>query len=671
MKLTKLFLAIAAFATIATSCETPFEEPDAQGKKITLSSTMDNFTRATDTAFEEGDQIGLHIVIPNKGTFLNNAHFTYTEGALVGEKDYYWYMDEGTESDVLAYYPYNAAGTYRAGGYTFTVNADQSKAGDFTASDLMVAATTSKPTAEAVELPFRHALSKVVIKIDNQLEEAIDNVWFSEVYGTVTVNLKSGESVVSGTKGTIKTAKVTSAEEQAWALILAPQENVSPKLIVTTESGKQYTYQLSGEVTFTSGKVSTATITISDDSIYTAFTPTISDWVGDNDLQFGQSGSGDIEDDGGNTGSSNGFYFHPGVWDADGAWFWAHIWADGGASEDVALTDNDGDGVYEIPVLAGMTNILFCRMNPAFTNIPAWDAENGLWNQTEDYAIGVYPNNHFFIDAYGPDGAKSTGYWGTADGGNAGGNTGGNTGDGGNTGSASGLGVVGSFAASNWNVDVVLMSTDDANVLVAKDIEFRAYDAFKIRTAGTWEGEINLGAGSVNYIQANKYTTAVVGSVDNIIVEAAGTYDIYFNQNTLVVYVMTAGTDIAEATEQTVSGAAPNASTMSWGLVGVHNNWGSPDIPLVWDGTIGLYVAKSATLAGEFKVRADESWSTNFGGATLAVDTANASALTFNSGSNCTIAAGTYDVYFWFNSDNVKADAKLWVRTVGSAAPTL
>lgn len=552
MKLTKLFLAIAAFATIATSCETPFEEPDAQGKKIILSSTMDNFTRATDTAFEEGDQIGLHIVIPNKGTFLNNAHFTYTEGALVGEKDYYWYMDEGTESDVLAYYPYNAAGTYRAGGYTFTVNADQSKAGNYTASDLMVAATTSKPTAEAVELPFRHALSKVVIKIDNQLEEAIDNVWFSEVYGTVTVNLKSGESVVSGTKGTIKTAKVTSAEEQAWALILAPQENVSPKLIVTTESGKQYTYQLSGEVTFTSGKVSTATITISDDSIYTAFTPTISDWVGDNDLQFGQSGSGDVEDDGGNTGSSDGFYFHPGVWDADGAWFWAHIWADGGASEDVALTDNDGDGVYEIPVSAGMTNILFCRMNPAFTNIPAWDAENGLWNQTEDYTIDTYPNNHFFIDAYGPDGAKSTGYWSTAD--NAGGNTGGNTGDGGNTGSASGLGVVGGFAASSWGTDIPLMSTDVAGLTVAKNITFNAGEGFKIRTIGTWD-EVNVGAKTISFAEANKYFAVEDNSASaDICVVMAGTYDIYFNQSAMRVYLMTAGTPYTEAVEQTANG---------------------------------------------------------------------------------------------------------------------
>ncbi|MBO7300786.1 MAG: fimbrillin family protein [Tidjanibacter sp.] len=553
MKISKLLAAMFCFAAIATSCETPFEDPqqgDGQAKKISLFSTMTNFTRATDTAFEEGDQIGLHIVIP-QGTYLNNAHFTYTEGALVGEKDYYWYMDEGTESDVYAYYPYSATGNYRAGGYTFTVSADQNRAGGYTASDLMIAHTTSKPTAEAVELPFKHALSKVVVNIDNQLEEEIENVWFSEVYGTTTVSFKSGETTVSGTKGTIKTARAANGDP-TWALILVPQENVTPKLIITTVSKKQYTYQLSGEVSFSAGKVSSASITISDDSIYTDFTPVISDWVADDELQFGQSGSTDIEGDGGdggNTGSSDGFYFHPGVWASDGAWFSAHAWNES-TSEDVTLTDNDGDGVYEIPLSAGMTKILFCRMDPAVSSF-SW--ETGVWNQTEDYEIGVYPNNHFFIDAYGPDGAKTTGHWGPADGGNAGGNTGGGNTDGGNTGSASGLGVVGGFAASNWGTDIPLMTTEVAGLTVAKNITFNAGEGFKIRTVGSWDG-VNIGAGSINFVEANKYFAVIGENAGDLCVVTAGTYDIYFNQSAMRVYLMTAGTPYTEAVEQTTNG---------------------------------------------------------------------------------------------------------------------
>lgn len=126
MKITKLFAALMAVAAIATACETPEEMPEAQGKKISLYSTMDNFTRATDTAFEEGDKIGLHIILP-QGTWLNNAEYTYTGGGLVGTEENFWYLNESTQSDVLAYYPYNATGTYRAGGYTFTVNADTTK----------------------------------------------------------------------------------------------------------------------------------------------------------------------------------------------------------------------------------------------------------------------------------------------------------------------------------------------------------------------------------------------------------------------------------------------------------------------------------------------------------------------------------------------------------------
>ncbi len=541
MKFTKLFLAIAALATIATSCETPFEEPVAEGKKISLRSTMDNFTRATDTAFEEGDQIGLHIVIP-QGTFLNNKHFTYKSGALVGDETYYWYPDESIEADVLAYYPYDATGSYRAGGYNFTVNADQSKEGNYTASDLMVAATTSKPTEEAVELPFRHALSKVVIKIDNQLEEAIDNVWFSEVYGTATVNLKSGATVASGRKGTIKTASVTTAGEQAWALILVPQENVTPKLIVTTESEKQYTYQLSGEVTFSAGKVSTATITLSDDSIYTTFTPTISDWTADNDLQFGQSESGgntdlpgeDNEDD---NKEGNPIYFHPNMWDVDGAWFVAHAWDEAGTAEDVTLTDNDGDGVYEGTIAADMTSVLFCRMNPEFTEF-SWD-EGHVWNQTVNLTVGTAPNNHFYITAW------DNGEWYDAsyvyDG----------------SGQTSGLGVVGGFAMSGWSADVPLVTTENPELLVAKNISFNAGEGFKIRTAGTWD-ELNIGANAINYAEANKYFTVVNdGNSGNINVCVAGTYDIYFNQGAMIVYLMTTGTDYTAATEQTTNGAEP------------------------------------------------------------------------------------------------------------------
>ncbi len=445
MKFTKILAVVMAVAALATSCKEP-EVVTPKAKTISVAAQMYNFTRATDTAFEEGDAIGLHIL--NGSTWLDNAKYTYTGGKLVGAQTNLWYTDEEVEADVLAYYPYNTNASYNAAGYTFTVNADQSTKALYTASDFMLARTSSKPTASTVELPFRHALSKVVVNINNQLGEDIDNVWFSEVYGTTTINLLDGTSATSGSKGTIKSANVTIDGKQAWTLIVVPQANVKPKLMVTTASKMQYTFELHEAVTFSAGKVSTAEVALTKESIATSFTPTISDWEADNELQFNQTES-----------------------------------------------DDNGDEP-ELPFEA----------------------------------------------------------------------------------KESGLGVVGSFAASSWATDALLYTTPTEGLYVAKNVVFNAYEAFKIRTAGSWSGPVNVGLDAVNYVQANKYFSVLNDpSTSDITVEAAGTYDIYFNQNTLVVYMMTAGTDIATATEQTTNGKEPEATepevTENMLYFAPNNNW--------------------------------------------------------------------------------------------------
>lgn len=421
MKFTKLFAAVMAIATIATACQEPEAPALNNGKEIAVSAQMYNFTRATDTAFEEGDAIGLHIV--TDATYLNNAKYTYTGGALVGATTNYWYDDETVTADVLAYYPYSAEATYKAEGYNFAVKADQSVEGAYAASDLLIAATTSKPTEEAVTLPFRHALSKINVKINNASKEVIKDVYVANVYTAATFDLKAGTATVSGEVGTVKAAKAG----EGWTMIVVPQEAATPKMIVTTESNRQYTFNIVAATDLAAGKVATANLTISKDLVATEFSPEISDWETNEDLEF-------------NPGEEN----------------------------------KPGEGDVEDPFLS----------------------------------------------------------------------------------EESGLGVVGSFAASGWAADEILYTTPTEGLLVAAGIELAAYDSFKIRTVGSWEAE-NYGRGDINYIKANKYVTAVDGSANNFTVEAAGTYDIYFNQTTLVVYVMTAGTDIAEATEQTENGEEP------------------------------------------------------------------------------------------------------------------
>lgn len=296
MKLKTILSASAVMMIALASCKkdnpvTPV--PESKDLDIKVSASLYQFTKATDTAFEENDNIGLFILTPE--TYLDNAKFTVNNaGALVPATAYKWYDNKDLEATLAGYYPYNENWTYGTE-MTFTVNADQSTAALYTASDLMLAAAKSKPTEEAVALPFKHVLSKIIVTVDNQLEgdEEIADVYFSEIYGQVTLDPKDATTITSsGSKGTIKALKGTG---NTWSLIVAPQTEVSPKLIITTKSEKQYTYVLEESVNLNSGKYSTAEVVLNDESIYTSFTASIEDWVADNELNFNQDKNADTQ----------------------------------------------------------------------------------------------------------------------------------------------------------------------------------------------------------------------------------------------------------------------------------------------------------------------------------------------------------------------------------------
>ena len=212
---------------------------------------------------------------------------------------------------------------------------------------------------------------------------------------------------------------------------------------------------------------------------------------------------------------------------------------------------------------------------------------------------------------------------------------------------------------NSWG-DLVMYTTDTDNLFVAKGVAIGAYKEVKVKAVGNWNTSYG---GGINYLKTNIWTKVYSGG-SNLSIINAGTYDIYFDNANKRIYVMTEGTDIATATEQAANGAAPDLSGASWGLCGAHNNWGTPDIKLEWDGTIGLYVALNAKLTGEFKVRANNSWGEDYGcGGTITVN-ATAGKSMSRGGGNCKVASGTYDVY-WDLSGK-----KIWVKTPGSAAPT-
>lgn len=287
MKLKTIFTTALAALAIATACQKENPAPTDQDMTIKVRASLYQFTKATDTAFEESDKIGVNIFKEDEA-YLYNAKFTYTLGSFESETAYKWYKDADVEAVITAAYPYNSESASYTGTESFTVNSDQSEVAGYKASDLLLAKTASKPTESAVSLPFKHALSKISVTLDSKLEEEVENVWFTDLYGTVTYDPKNPLETlaVAGETGTIKAYK---SGDNTWVLIVAPQENVTPKLALTTASGKQYTFTLAEAVSFGSGKLNTANVTVEENSIYTSFTPEISDWTADKELNFSQN----------------------------------------------------------------------------------------------------------------------------------------------------------------------------------------------------------------------------------------------------------------------------------------------------------------------------------------------------------------------------------------------
>lgn len=397
-----LFSVVALAGLFLASCSNDPAQEAAPvvkgGKVISLRASMADFTRATDTAFEQGDQIGLFIYNPE--AYLSNVAYTFGANGFAAATEQTWYEDETLSSQVVAYYPYSTT----VG--SFSVKAVQTTHAAYTASDLMVASTTATPTEEAIELPFKHMLSKVNLTIVNETEEAVKSVHFAEVAGTVSYELKDAAATLKASGSTmIEAGKL---EDGTYTLILAPQ-TVAPKMVVTTESGKQYNFKVEQAVEFKAGTVSTASVKIektetpptppTPDPIYVSIDWTIADWAEGEELEFVQTEEEVVVD--GMT-----LYLVPNDnWKANEAYFAAYFWFEGGDAW-VVMADADADGIYECKAPAAVTGMLFCRMNPAFAT-PGWNVienevvvEEHVWNQTGDQTLPAEGQNYFYVTGW-------------------------------------------------------------------------------------------------------------------------------------------------------------------------------------------------------------------------------------------------------------------------------
>ena len=149
--------------------------------------------------------------------------------------------------------------------------------------------------------------------------------------------------------------------------------------------------------------------------------------------------------------------------------------------------------------------------------------------------------------------------------------------------------LLGTF--SDWK-DSTMYTTEDANVVVLKDVALNVGEGFLVRKPSTdWADK--YGAGEVNYIKTNHYIVAAQNGVD-MSVETSGVYDVYFNYSNHNLYIVEAGADYTTAAMQTVSGEEPKQEepevTDKVVYLKPNSNWTQSNARFaiyVWGGTTG------------------------------------------------------------------------------------
>lgn len=259
----KKILTFMFAAALLASCQQEENETttiDTNGR-ITIAPII---TRATEVDFEDTDQIGVTITQSNDFVYASNKLMTYNNGVFTG--DLLWYPEGNDKSQIVAYYPYDAAGAPTS----FTVKADQTdQATGYGASDLIAASKSDVlPSTNAVVMNFKHILTKLVINIENDTQSDISSVVLKGSVPTATLDLPA-LSVTADESATATniTAQVVKANETYRAIVI-PQ-TVAFTLEVATADGKTLSQRLTSTTLAQGGQYSVNARVLPDDIIVT------------------------------------------------------------------------------------------------------------------------------------------------------------------------------------------------------------------------------------------------------------------------------------------------------------------------------------------------------------------------------------------------------------------
>ena len=254
--------AVAAMVSCSDNVENVPTTPETDRLPINISTTL---TRATDSAFEAGDKVGIFVVnepnaLATSGNHVDNMGFTYTT-TWTPDTPIYW-LDQTTKADFYCYYPYAEAANTAA--HAFATKADQSSLANYKASEFLWGKTTGvAPTEEAVNITTNHTFSNALVILkpgdgftEESLAAATKSVKICGIKTNATIDLATGVATANGNA----TEVTPYLENGQYRALIVPQTTAEGALIVVTVDGVDYT--LSRSMTFKANKQHKFTVTL-------------------------------------------------------------------------------------------------------------------------------------------------------------------------------------------------------------------------------------------------------------------------------------------------------------------------------------------------------------------------------------------------------------------------
>ena len=250
-----LALAVLSLAACGADLE-PTQPPDPKSTPMTLVVHYPGQTRATATASERNDRIGLYVAdaklpLELAGNLVNNEALTFDGNKWEAGRTLYW--DEGTYN-AYAYYPYMQDVT-SVTDQPFSVSTDQSTPktatalGGYEASDLLFATTKDvKASDSPVRLTFKHIMSKLKIRLIKGEDFEGDMPTTAKVYihntvPTATIDLQAGVAT-RYVKGTRQTIVAHQDGDTSYSAIIVPQRIDNRQPLVEVEMmGVSYLFE--------------------------------------------------------------------------------------------------------------------------------------------------------------------------------------------------------------------------------------------------------------------------------------------------------------------------------------------------------------------------------------------------------------------------------------------